>query len=213
MNRSNCYLLILIMSKAVHLSFLYYFPPLLRTSVLSCRPSPCPSPLPKMGNVLFTSEAYSSHSWDSLPWVLCFVLFFWRTTSQAFLTCISLQLLLATSSPTPRQTQSVFFNFIYLLAMLHCFQDLSSLTRNGPWAMAVKAWNSNHWATRELPDQSFLSLLFRLPLFITLQHSSHSICYLLSAFPAKQRPYLFIFVSAASGTVRAHSKATLREVN
>ena len=107
MNRSNCYLLILIMSKAVHLSFLYYFPPLLRTSVLSCRPSPCPSPLPKMGNVLFTSEAYSSHSWDSLPWVLCFVLFFccgaaevpcWSLPSWIFRTRVRASILLSYSS-------------------------------------------------------------------------------------------------------------------
>ena len=31
-----------------------------------------------------------------------------------------------------------------------------SLTRDWTWAMAMKAWNSNHWATRELPWHTFL---------------------------------------------------------
>ena len=147
MSRSNCYLLIVIMSRAVHLSFLYCFPPLLSASVLSCYSSSRPSPRPKMGSILFTSEAYSSHSWDSLPWVLCFVLFFFFPTNYLLgLSHLYFSIASFSNQLSHSQADAVIFfkNFIHLLAMLHCFQDLSSLTRDGAWAMAVKAWNPNH---------------------------------------------------------------------
>ena len=46
---------------------------------------------------------------------------------------------------------SFLFYFIYLLAALCGLQDLSSLTRDCAWTMAMKARNPNHEAIRELP--------------------------------------------------------------
>lgn len=45
----------------------------------------------------------------------------------------------------------LFFFFFFFLAKPCSLQDLSSLTRAWNQAMAVKAWNTNHQATRELP--------------------------------------------------------------
>ena len=40
-----------------------------------------------------------------------------------------------------------------------CLWDLSSLTREPAWAIAVKVQNPNHYATRELPCYKFFLLL------------------------------------------------------
>ena len=44
-----------------------------------------------------------------------------------------------------------FILFIYFLASLCGLRDLSSLTRDGTWALAVKALSPNHWTAREFP--------------------------------------------------------------
>ena len=44
-----------------------------------------------------------------------------------------------------------FFPFLSFLAMLQGLWDLSSLTRDRTWALAVKAQSPNHWTARELP--------------------------------------------------------------
>ena len=49
-----------------------------------------------------------------------------------------------------------FLLFFFFLAMLHSLQDLVSPTRDWTRAMAGKAWNSNHRATRQLPKLKFL---------------------------------------------------------
>ena len=39
----------------------------------------------------------------------------------------------------------------FFFATLHGLWDLSSPTRDQTQALAVKAWNSNHWTAREFP--------------------------------------------------------------
>ena len=48
--------------------------------------------------------------------------------------------------------------FFFLLAILCSLQDLSSLTRDRTWAMAVKAPSPNHWTTREFPPVKDLKM-------------------------------------------------------
>ena len=53
------------------------------------------------------------------------------------------------------------FNFnmgLIYLYMLCGMGDLSSPTRDGTWALAEKAPNTNHWPTREFHENYFLSL-------------------------------------------------------
>ena len=58
---------------------------------------------------------------------------------------------------------SYFFPFFFFFcggwqAMTCSLQDLSSLTRDWTWALsilAVKAWNLNHWTTRESPTSFY----------------------------------------------------------
>ena len=44
--------------------------------------------------------------------------------------------------------------------MPHSMQDLSSLTRDPIWAMAVNELSPNHWTTREFPEIVFIYLFF-----------------------------------------------------
>ena len=44
----------------------------------------------------------------------------------------------------------------FFWATLCSLQDLSSPTRDSTRAVAVKAWNPNHWTTREFPTQTVL---------------------------------------------------------
>ena len=62
---------------------------------------------------------------------------------------------------------------IYLfMAMLCGLQDLSSLTRDWTWALAVKTISPNHWTTREFPK-----LLFRCALrCVVSSQDSHYFC-------------------------------------
>ena len=46
----------------------------------------------------------------------------------------------------------------FFLATLCSLQDLSSLTRDRTWAMAVKAPSPNHWTTREFPPVKDLKM-------------------------------------------------------
>ena len=46
---------------------------------------------------------------------------------------------------------AIFFSFLSFLAMLRGLWDLSSLTGDRTWALAVKAQSPNHWTARELP--------------------------------------------------------------
>ena len=45
----------------------------------------------------------------------------------------------------------LFFYYFFFLATPCGLWDLSSLTRDGTWATAVKAPNPNHWTAREIP--------------------------------------------------------------
>ena len=55
--------------------------------------------------------------------------------------------------PTLLRDVLSFFKF---LAATHCFQDLSSPTRDWTQASAVKSRSSNHWTTKEVPKMYFL---------------------------------------------------------
>ena len=46
------------------------------------------------------------------------------------------------------ESACVFFFFWIVLCGM---QDLSSLTRDWTWTLAVKAWSPNYWITREIP--------------------------------------------------------------
>ena len=49
-------------------------------------------------------------------------------------------------------------HFFFFSAMLHSMQDLSFLTRDGTWPPVVEKQTFNHWPTREVPPEAFLSL-------------------------------------------------------
>ena len=53
---------------------------------------------------------------------------------------------------------------------------LSSLTRDWTWAIAMKAQNPNHWATRELPKHVYYSTL-------TSKHTENFLCVMQSESP------------------------------
>ena len=50
---------------------------------------------------------------------------------------------------------SLHFFIFYFLAVPCCLRDLSSPTRDWPWATAVKALSPNHWTTRAFPVPPF----------------------------------------------------------
>ena len=77
--------------------------------------------------------------------------------------------------------------------MLCGLRDLSSLTKDRTQAMAVKAYNPNHWATREFPQTSFLNSKFCLILYHRIYHNVYPIIYTdtqLNCFK------FFLFISA-----------------
>ena len=84
--------------------------------------------------------------------------------------------------------------FVCFVAMPHGLWDLSSLSRNWTWAMAVKTQNPNHWSTRQLPNVRFYhfsnSNFFLLfwwihPIFLS------TLCFSLSRFPSLVIPFPF----------------------
>ena len=76
-----------------------------------------------------------------------------------------------------RITQVYFLLLLFggFLAMQHGLRDLASPTRDWTWAMAVKAQNPNHYATRELPGSMFKmqipQLLCQIFWFVNLELS------------------------------------------
>ena len=53
---------------------------------------------------------------------------------------------------TPIQVRErVFFGFTFFFFFLTALWDLSSLTRDQTWTMAVKALSYNHWTARKIP--------------------------------------------------------------
>ena len=56
--------------------------------------------------------------------------------------------------------RSLFFLTFVFFVMPYSMQDLSSLTRDPVWAMAVNALSPNHWTTREFPKIVFIYLFF-----------------------------------------------------
>lgn len=49
---------------------------------------------------------------------------------------------------------SLFFFFFLLAASLHLW-DLSSMTGDRSWALAVGVWGTNHWTARKFSGAGF----------------------------------------------------------
>ena len=140
------------------------------------------SPTQRCYCLLHTDDPWylSSASVDMESWLYCVILHrqleyprsFLKTVLLGFrvMTVILIFPLLGHSHHCPCK---VYYLLLYiLLATLHGLWDLSSLTSDWTWALAVKASSSSHWTAREFPCL-FIFKTKGIALFCPITHFSN----------------------------------------